>query len=499
VSIVSPSEEVIQSGVAVTAGDGRWRFTWFVPADAEMLGPDNPWRIDWLMVTAGGRQVERQTNFMLIDNIEATPDERSYTNLTYKGNSERALIKFKNAQESVNVTLMDQSGAETDLSSTLQTIQSDGFYNYFVDTPVLDTPGCYIVVWNTRQTSVSPNATMIQQIRVPEMNFWFVQPSLRMLLDKIQKKIGHVQAYSDADLYEYILRGTEYINAVNPITGWTFNNWPSSYGMGNFLLMASAWWGLNAQYLSEAEASFNFCLTGDSLVSTPRGLVTIRELVGEDAPVGLSKKRVAVTTPDGVRYTDQVYRSTADVFEVETINGYTLECTGNEPLLVLDSSLDLVWRDVSDLREGDLVAIDRTHRSVVEDPDVSNAYTKAKSEHYLNSHSAPKYPSEMTPSLARILGYLVAEGSVVSGASAIFSNTDDSILEDFASCVYDVFGLVPHPFGSKVYPSGKNYRCLKIPGVISRKLLYYLGLDYVSAASKSVPWFNTSRLRRDCV
>jgi len=258
VSIVSPSEEVIQSGVAVSAGDGRWRFTWFVPADAEMLGPDNPWRIDWLMATAGGRQIELQTNFFLIDNIEATPDERAYTNLTYKGNSERALIKFKNAQESVSVTLMDQSGAETDLSSTLQTIQSDGFYNYFVDTPVLDTSGCYIVVWNTRQTSVSPNSTMVQQIRVPEMNFWFVQPSLRMLLDKIQKKIGHVQSYSDADLYEYILRGTEYINAVNPITGWTFTNWPSSYGMGNFLLMASAWWGLNAQYLSEAEASFNF-------------------------------------------------------------------------------------------------------------------------------------------------------------------------------------------------------------------------------------------------
>jgi len=258
VSIVSPSEEVIQSGVAISVGDGRWRFTWFVPADAEILGPDNPWRIDWLMVTSSGRQVERQTNFSVIDNIEATPDERSYTNLTYRGNSERALIKFKNAQEMVNVTIIDPTKTETNLSSTLQTIQSDGFYNYFVDTPPLEASGCYLVVWSTRQTSVSPVTTMVQQIRVPEMNFWFVQPSLRMLMDKIQKKSGHVQAYSDADLYEYILRGTEYINAVNPITGWSFVNWPSSYGMGNFLLMASAWWGLNAQYLSEAEASFSF-------------------------------------------------------------------------------------------------------------------------------------------------------------------------------------------------------------------------------------------------
>jgi len=266
VSIVSPSEEVIQSGVALSMGDGRWRFTWFVPADADVLGPDNPWRIDWLLVTSSGRQIERQTNFLVIDNIEATPDERAYTNLTYLGNTERAIIKYKNAQEQVNVTLIDQSGTETNLSSTVQTIQSDGFYNYFIDTPVLDAAGCYIVVWNTRQTAVSPTTTMIQQIRVPEMHFWFVQPSLRMLMDKIQKKSGHVQAYSDSDLYEYILRGTEYINAVNPITGWTFVNWPSTYGMGNFLLMASAWWGLNAQYLSEAEASFGF--TGQTVTLT---------------------------------------------------------------------------------------------------------------------------------------------------------------------------------------------------------------------------------------
>jgi hypothetical protein len=79
-----------------------------------------------------------------------------------------------------------------------------------------------------------------------------------MLIDKVQKKIGHVQAYSDSDMYEYMVRGTEYVNAVNPITGWTLVNWPAQYGMTNFLLMAAAWWGLNAQYLSEGELAFNF-------------------------------------------------------------------------------------------------------------------------------------------------------------------------------------------------------------------------------------------------
>jgi hypothetical protein len=258
VSIVSPSEEIIQSGVALNAGGGRWRFTWFVPADVDMMGPDNPWRIDWLVVTNGGRQIERQANFIIIDNIEASPDERAYTNLTYVGNTERVLIKFKNAQEVVQVQLIDSANMQTNLTPAVQTVQSDGFYTYYVDTPPLTATGCYLAVWNCRQTAISPTTTMIQQIRVPDMIFWWIQPSLRMLIDKVQKKIGHVQAYSDSDLYEYLVRGAEYVNAVNPITNWTLVNWPSAYGMNNFLLMAAAWWGLNAQYLSEGELAFNF-------------------------------------------------------------------------------------------------------------------------------------------------------------------------------------------------------------------------------------------------
>ena len=164
-------------------------FTWFVPADAEMLGPDNPWRIDWIIVTNGGRQVLRQSNFVVIDNIEASTDERAYTNLTYIGNTERVLIKFKHRQDSVSVRLIDQSNASMDLSPGVVELQQDNLYVYYADTPELTASGCYLAVWNTRQTAVSPTTTMVQQIRVPEMRFWWMQPSLRMLIDKVQKKL----------------------------------------------------------------------------------------------------------------------------------------------------------------------------------------------------------------------------------------------------------------------------------------------------------------------
>lgn len=260
ISIINPDEEVIQTGVAtqVVGSPGRWQFSWFVPADADLSPHDTPWRIDWCLITNGNRQITRSAEFVVIDNIEATPDERQYYNLTFQGKSERAIIKFKDAQAEVGVTLYSPAGTTADLTPAIQTIQQGPFYLYYVDTGVLDRSGCYLVVWDTRQTVVSPSQTYVQQIRVPEFFFWQIQPDFRMLIDKIQKKVGHVQAYSDADLYGYLIRGVEILNSTNPITNWNLLNFPTQYGFTTYLIAAAAYWGLQAQYLSEGELAFSF-------------------------------------------------------------------------------------------------------------------------------------------------------------------------------------------------------------------------------------------------
>lgn len=260
VSIVSPTEEVVQTGVAtqIAGSPGRWQFPWFVPADAELSTADMPWRIDWCLITNGGRQLTRSSEFVVCDNVEASPDERQYFHLTFQGQTERLIIKFKNEQSDVHLTLIDPSNTETNLNPRIQVIKDGQFYTYYADTDGLTRTGCYLAVWTTRQTVVSPPHTFVQQIRVPELFFWWIQPDFRMLIDKIQKKIGHVQAYSDADLYGYLIRGVEILNQTNPITGWTLQNFPVQYGFTTFLLAAAAWWGLQAQYLSEGELSFNF-------------------------------------------------------------------------------------------------------------------------------------------------------------------------------------------------------------------------------------------------
>jgi hypothetical protein len=260
VSILSPTEEIIQTGVAtqVPASPGRWQFSWFVPADADLSTEDIPWRIDWVMVTNGGRQLTRSSSFIAIDNIEASPDERQYFNLTFSGQTDRAIVRFKNPQDLVQLTITTPSNVTTDLTPRIEVIQQDQFHTYFADTDALTATGCYLLVWTTRRTAISPPHTFVQQIRVPELLFWLVQPDFRMLIDKIQKKEGHVQAYSDSDLYGYLLRGMDILNQTNPITSWSLTTFPSQFGFLTFLIAAATWWGLQAQYLSEGELSFNF-------------------------------------------------------------------------------------------------------------------------------------------------------------------------------------------------------------------------------------------------
>jgi hypothetical protein len=260
VSIVSPDQTILATGVASALGDGRYRFQWFAPADADLSSPDRPWRIDWLIVVNNNRQIQRSASFEVSDTIEGDPTERAYTYLTLFGESERLISRFFTEQDEISVTIRDQLNnvLESYDKSQLTVVHEQGTVAYYVDTTPAEGVGIFNVVWRSRQTPVSPHQTTVQQLRVPELHFWTFQPSLRMFLDKIQKKVGMVQAYSDSDLYEYMQRGMGTVNAYNPATSWNMSAFPVSMGFEEFILLAAAWWGLQAQYLSEGELAFDY-------------------------------------------------------------------------------------------------------------------------------------------------------------------------------------------------------------------------------------------------
>ena len=278
VQIKKPDGEKVADGLGQSIGQGKYRFTWFVPEDAEINTPDRTWSIDWFFATVSGHNRDTTEHFSVIDKIEADPDERKWTYITKVGERERIILRLPERPFQIGFQVLDNSNAliasifdeeakitsdkveqikETDPNRLLGRVPQNGEFAYYYDTEPLNV-GEFIIFWKVRDTIVSPMENLLQVIRVPEMNFWRFNPSLRMFLDKFRKRIGAVQAYSDSDLYEYLIRGLGLINAIAPTTNWTLNSIPPRVlsGVAEMVILGASIWALHAQQILEIELSF---------------------------------------------------------------------------------------------------------------------------------------------------------------------------------------------------------------------------------------------------
>lgn len=280
VVVKDPSGVTISSGVGKPLGRGKYSFRWFVPQDAEINTVDHPWSIAWFFVTALGHNKDYQESFNVVDKVEPEPEERKWTYLSRTNKNERIFLPLDTQPEALGLDILDTSDQiyvsispaantvtvdeeQASISVALCSrkigrISRDGRYHYYFDTDPLSI-GEYLIFWRIRETIVSPEDEIQQLLRVPEMNFWRLLQPLRILIDKLQKRVGWPQAYSDSDVYEYILRGVDMANIVQPTTNWTLGAIPirSSRGVIDAVLLYAAMWGLIAQQVLETELQFD--------------------------------------------------------------------------------------------------------------------------------------------------------------------------------------------------------------------------------------------------
>ena len=112
--------------------------------------------------------------------------------------------------------------------------------------------------------------------------------------------------------------------------------------------------------------------------------------------------------------------------------------THEHPVLTLASPFELRWTRLADLQPGDRVAVER-HRELW--PSQAPALDLFAPDLVVERRKL-RYPAEMTPELARLLGYLVAEGSVEQERFR-FSSADPEVMADYCRCVQAVFGVDP--------------------------------------------------------
>ena len=264
-TIYDPNNEAIQNGVGVpeiTAG--RYKTEYIVPYDAPLSNDVSRWRIEWTMISVDNRQVDFVEEFDLKDTVITASETREQKFITLYGSPYRAILRLSEQPYEVGLDVFVANNLNQKVVDNVTTAfgvksATDGdsiVYYYDIDASVLS-KGCnFAIIWKTRNTVIDPQQFVYQNLTVITPKTLSLITCLRMLIDKLQKRLGIVQAYEDSDIVEYLSRGAELVNSVYPTTFFGFQTMPGALTVHHLLF--SGWYALQAQGLLATELGFSF-------------------------------------------------------------------------------------------------------------------------------------------------------------------------------------------------------------------------------------------------
>ena len=239
----------------------------------------------------------------------------------------------------------------------------------------------------------------------------------------------------------------------------------------------------------DSPAAMRYCITGDSLIVTEKGLQEISHIspnqLEEFTTSVLSKNRTINTAS---KWFDSGEHPT---IKITTNQGFIIQGSHNHPLLAwiknpITGKPEYKWKLLSQIEIGDIAVIDRTS-------DLLWPAQKVSLEQF--SPLDPSYrtqvkilPKTLTDNLAYILGALISEAYI--GKNKIeFCNSDEEWINEFEEiwkkvfpdCRIHKFFKEPSSYGKKPY-----YR-LEIHSLYVIEFLKNLGLNPVKAAQKDIP------------
>jgi DNA gyrase subunit A len=180
--------------------------------------------------------------------------------------------------------------------------------------------------------------------------------------------------------------------------------------------------GNNGSIDGDPSAAMRYCLTGDSLVLTDKGLVNIEEIVKNSLNNSDSDIDITVESMYGIKNKSSKFFNSGEhkTRKVTLRNGFNIEGTLNHPLLVITKDLlgkpIFAWELLENVRLGDKIVLSRSTDQVSSNVDLINE------------------------DVAGLLGLLVSEG-FISGEKQKYKrigiNNKDLTLLDFATSVFE--------------------------------------------------------------
>jgi predicted Ser/Thr protein kinase/intein/homing endonuclease len=204
------------------------------------------------------------------------------------------------------------------------------------------------------------------------------------------------------------------------------------------------------------------CVTGDTILLTDQGMLRFDEMQ-RDAPaledqfVPLSVK---VSGRSGLEATSHFYNGgVKPTRRIRTRLGYELEGSLVHPVMVTRDGREQ-WMKLGDLRMGDYVGLQRGSRlfgNTTRLPRFDYDGPESKGQ-----NRALRLPDQLDERLARLLGYIAAEGSLTDTALWI-TNGERRVLDDIHALCEELFGIRPKEYGkATTYAKSVSISCIKL-------------------------------------
>ena len=239
----------------------------------------------------------------------------------------------------------------------------------------------------------------------------------------------------------------------------------------------------------DAPAAMRYCVTGDTLVATDRGLVAIKDLSQD----GAEDVRFKVLSRDRAIHTAVKWFDSGEhpTIKITTGRGHALRGSHNHPILTWTARAEagrpeFRWKLLNELRIGDIAVLERTSDLLW--PETQLPLAAYLPDMSLRRVEAKQVPSDLTEDLAFILGALVAEGTVKE-REIEFCNSDPEFLDEFDRRWHRAFpDCRLHRFMRKPTSYGKQpYQTREIHSRYVVALLRNLGLAPVRSQAKTIP------------
>jgi len=291
---------------------------------------------------------------------------------------------------------------------------------------------------------------------------------LRKSATVVGECLGKYHPHGDMAVYDTLVRLAQSFSMRYPLI----------QGQGNF-----------GSLDGDSAAAMRYCVAGDTLIVTEKGLMPIKEISSdqnEDIKLKILSRNRNINIAS--KWFDSGNRQ---IIKITTKSGLSLKGSYNHPILIwskncLTGQPFFQWKLLKQIGIGDAAVIDRAS-------DVLWPIAELLLKQYWPDHSDRRtekkiLPEKLSDDLAFILGLLVSEGTIKK-TEIEFCNSDAELIKKFEEswkkvfpdCRLHKFFREPNSFGKKPYYT------LEIHSRQVVEFLQNIGLTPVKSAQKEIP------------